>query len=382
MAQRRAYRWGSAVSASCSRSRLRPGLHTSSSSRFVRAVWCSPGRRSRPLGCICAASGDARRRHMRLQGSKIFAPDAWPHTEAPGEGAALRAHSLVKRFPGFQLGPVDLDVRLGHIYGLLGVNGAGKTTLLSCLAQQSAVSAGEILVGSRRVAWTDYSYRELVGFVRELPVLYEPLSAAQHVRLAARLFTRWDPALAEHWLDLFRIDRRKRVRHFSKGMRVKLALILALAHQPRFLLLDEPMNGIDIESRFELREFLQAIVADADAAILVASHVLQDVEALATDLIIIREGRIVFTSGYDALGSLAAWTLPPDGQMQIPPSHQLLRAWVDRRGPHLLTRGPVPILDMPVPSTNVRRASLEDVYLAFARGTDDKRMAPGQGTGD
>jgi ABC-2 type transport system ATP-binding protein len=289
------------------------------------------------------------------------------------DGSALRAHGLVKRFPGFQLGPVDLDIRPGHIYGLLGVNGAGKTTLLSCLAQQSAASSGEILVGSCRVAWTDYSYRELIGFVREVPVLYEPLSAAQHIRLAERLFTRWDPALAEHWLDLFRIDRRKRVRHFSKGMRVKLALILALAHRAHFLLLDEPMNGVDIDSRFELHEFLQAIASDGDAAILVASHVLQDIDALATDLIIIRDGRIVFTSDYDALGSLAAWTLPPDGRMQMPPSHELLRAWADRRGPHLLTRGPVPMPGTVTPSVNVRRPSLEDVYRAFTRGTDGEQ---------
>lgn len=286
------------------------------------------------------------------------------------DGTALRAQGLVKRFPGFQLGPVDLDIQLGHIYGLLGVNGAGKTTLLSCLAQQSALSGGEILVGSRRVAWSDYSYRELVGFVREVPVLYEPLSAAQHVQLAARLFTRWDSALAEHWLDLFRIDRGKRVRHVSKGMRVKLALILALAHRAPFLLLDEPMNGVDIDSRFELQEFLQAIVSDARAAILVASHVLQDIEAMATDLIIIRDGRIVFTSGYDALDTLAAWSVPPDGRTQISPSHELLRAWSDRRGRHLLTRGPVPVPDNGAPPASVRRASLEDVYLAFARGTD------------
>jgi ABC-2 type transport system ATP-binding protein len=285
------------------------------------------------------------------------------------ESCALRAHGLVKRFPGFQLGPVDLDIRLGHVYALLGVNGAGKTTLLSCLAQQSAASEGEILVGVRRMAWTDYAYRELVGFVREVPTLYEPLSAAQHIRLAARLFTRWDAALAEHWLDRFRIDRRKRVRHFSKGMRVKLALILALAHKAPFLLLDEPMNGVDIESRFELQEFLQAIVSDRNTAILMASHVLQDVEALATDLIIIRDGRIVFTSGYDVLGSLAAWSAPPDHRMQVPPSHEVLRAWSDRHGAHLLTRGPLPVPDTPAPA-QVRRASLEDVYRAFTRGAN------------
>ncbi|MGH9161829.1 MAG: ABC transporter ATP-binding protein [Vicinamibacteraceae bacterium] len=286
------------------------------------------------------------------------------------ENCALRAQGLVKRFPGFQLGPVDLDIQLGHVYGLLGVNGAGKTTLLSCLAQQSAVSAGEILVSSRRMAWTDYSYRELVGFVREVPMLYEPLSAAQHIRLAARLFTRWDAPLAEHWLDRFGIDKRKRVRHFSKGMRVKLALILALAHSARFLLLDEPMNGVDIESRFELQEFLQTIASERDAAILMASHVLQDVDALATDLLIIRDGCIVFTSRYDALGSLAAWSVPLDQRRQLPPSHELLRAWSDRHGSHLLTRGPVPVPDAAVPAAQVRRASLEDVYRAFTRGTD------------
>ncbi|MPY90154.1 MAG: ATP-binding cassette domain-containing protein [Luteitalea sp.] len=286
----------------------------------------------------------------------------------PADVPVLGARGLLKRFEGFQLGPVDLDIHIGRIYGLLGMNGAGKTTLLSCLAQQSRAS-GELLVGTRRVACNDYSHRELTAFVREVPVLYEPLSATQHIRLASRLFTRWDPALADHWLDTFRIDRRKHVRHFSKGMRVKLALILALAHQPRFLLLDEPMNGVDIESRCELQELLRAVAAEARAGILVSSHVFQDIDALATDLIIIRDGRIVFMNGYDTLKTLAAWTLPADGHLQLPPSHEPLRTWKDRHGQRVLSRGPVPVpgVDEPTPDV-VRRAGLEDVYFAFTRG--------------
>lgn len=203
---------------------------------------------------------------------------------------------LVKRYPGFQLGPVTLELDPGEAYGLLGPNGAGKTTLLNCLACQSRLDAGSFRWRGRPVHWGDWRYRGEISFVRETPALYEGLTAGQLLRFASRIYPAWDDRFARDWQARLHLPTDRKVGAFSKGMRVKLSLLVALAHGARLILLDEPTAGLDPDARADLHALLRQLVEKQRACLLISSHIFEDIESVCDEVMILHQGAIVFSS--------------------------------------------------------------------------------------
>ncbi len=205
----------------------------------------------------------------------------------------MMVRHLVKRYGHFQLGPVTLDLSCGTAYGLLGPNGAGKTTLLNCMAGQSRLNCGRIYFEHQEVLWGDWRVRERIGFLRETPLLYDELSVEQTLRFASCMYPTWDRDFVRSWQERLRLDGRKKVRHLSRGMRVKLAILAGLAHGSRLLLLDEPTAGLDPEGRADLQSLLRELVRERGACLLLSSHLFEDMELSCDEIKILREGRII-----------------------------------------------------------------------------------------
>jgi ABC-2 type transport system ATP-binding protein len=219
----------------------------------------------------------------------------------------LVADNLVKTFPEFTLGPISIEFAPGRSYGLLGPNGAGKTTFLDLLAVQLRPTGGQLRYGGAPIAWADTLWKERLGFVRESPAFYAELTVAQTLRLASRLYRRWEQPLAELLLDRLRLDGRKPVGTLSKGTLVKLGLVVALAHEAEVLILDEPTAGLDPTARRELLESVAALRHDRPAlCLLIASHIFEDVEELADEIVILKEGRITVRQDRSQIVDLAA----------------------------------------------------------------------------
>ncbi|MEJ2146365.1 MAG: ABC transporter ATP-binding protein [Acidobacteriota bacterium] len=216
----------------------------------------------------------------------------------------LVVRDLVKGFPGFQLGPIGLEITPGTACGLLGPNGAGKTTLLNCLAGQLTPDAGEMLWNGVRISRANWRLRESIAFVPEQPKLYDGLTVEQTLRFCSAVFQSWDREFVSEWLVKFGLPLKKRVRVLSKGLTVKLHLLIGLAHSARLLLLDEPTAGLDPESRVELREHIRALINDREVCALISSHLFQDIEAMATDFSIIRSGNLVFGSSLEEISDM------------------------------------------------------------------------------
>jgi ABC-2 type transport system ATP-binding protein len=294
-------------------------------------------------------------------------PDAGPgnldgRAEAP---ALLSTHGLVKRYRTFELGAIDLELRPARTYGLLGMNGAGKTTLLNCLSNQCRLHAGAVRWMGREVRWGESRFKEHVAVVREVPALYDELDARQHLRFASRIFERWDHGFAERWLATCRLDPRLEVRAYSKGMRVKLSLVIGLAHRPRVLLLDEPTAGLDPDTKDDLLGLLATIRREEDASILMSSHVFGDLEAVTTDVILLHEGRLRWRSTMEGIRGLRVASGPPG---TLPAAWQVVRRWTDSRGSHALLQPPA-AAGPALAASDVRPATLGDVYFAFTRGS-------------
>jgi ABC-2 type transport system ATP-binding protein len=146
--------------------------------------------------------------------------------------AALKLEGLTVHYPRFTLGPLDLTLEPRRVVGLVGPNGSGKTTTLRCVAGNLYPDGGSFSVFGLGPAVDDGSWKALIGFVPDHPEFYEWMTGRRHLEFLAGFYPGWVPDLAMELSSRFRLDLEERVDRLSKGNRVKLSLVAALAHLP------------------------------------------------------------------------------------------------------------------------------------------------------
>lgn len=232
--------------------------------------------------------------------------------------AALRG--ITKQYKNFTLGPVDLTVPAGSIVGLIGENGAGKTTLLKILCGVNRADGGtmELLGGSP----ADPAARARIGVVFEDAFFYEGFTAAQVGRSMAGVYgTWWNAETFAGYLRRFGLDAGKKLKEYSRGMRLKLSLAAALAHDPELLVLDEATAGLDPVVRGELMDLFLEFIQDERHSIIMSSHITADLEQVADSIAYLHNGQLLFQENKDDLlqeygvlhcGESALTSLPSD----------------------------------------------------------------------
>ena len=216
-------------------------------------------------------------------------------------GAAAQLSGLTKRFPGFQLGPLDLTLEPGTVLALVGPNGAGKTTTLNCMAGLMVPDEGGTEVFGNPVHPTRMEYRHDVGYVGEESGFFQRWTAGRNLAYLAELLPGWSRDRAHQLSERIGLPLGKPVSKLSRGNKTKLALVAAMAHRPRLLLLDEPTSGLDPVVRAEVLDVLWEIIEDGEHAVLYSTHVLSDINRLADELVFLRDGQIVQRTGRDEL---------------------------------------------------------------------------------
>jgi ABC-2 type transport system ATP-binding protein len=243
---------------------------------------------------------------------------------------AISISGLVKTFgPTRALDGLDLEVRTGEVHGFLGPNGAGKTTTLRILLGLLHASAGiaRLLDGD---PWRDaVALHRRLAYVPGDVNLWPNLSGGEVIDLLGRLRGGLDPHRRAELLDRFDLDPRKKARTYSKGNRQKVALVAALASDVELLLLDEPTSGLDPLMEAAFRDWINAEERARGRTVLLSSHILAEVEALADRVSIIRAGRVVESGTLAELRHLTRTTIqaelaaPPDGLLALPGVHDL-----------------------------------------------------------
>jgi ABC-2 type transport system ATP-binding protein len=214
---------------------------------------------------------------------------------------AARLSGLTKRWPGFQLGPLDLILETGTVLALVGPNGAGKTTTLNCMAGLIVPDEGGTEVFGAPVHPARTEYRREVGYVGEENGFFQRWTSGRNLKFMAELLPEWSHDRARRLAERFALPLDTPVNKLSRGNRTKLALVAALAHGPRLLLLDEPTAGLDPVVRSEVLDVLWEITEDGKHAVLYSTHVLSDINRLADELAFLRDGQIVLRTGRDEL---------------------------------------------------------------------------------
>jgi ABC-2 type transport system ATP-binding protein len=243
---------------------------------------------------------------------------------------AISISGLVKTFgPTRALDGLDLEVRTGEVHGFLGPNGAGKTTTIRVLLGLLRADAGhaQLLGGD---PWRDaVALHRRLAYVPGDVTLWPNLSGGEVIDLLGRLRGGLDPKRKADLLDRFDLDPRKKARTYSKGNRQKVALVAALASDVELLLLDEPTSGLDPLMEASFRDWINEEERAQGRTVLLSSHILAEVEALADRVSIIRAGRVVESGTLAELRHLtrtsitAELTSPPDGLVELPGVHEL-----------------------------------------------------------
>jgi ABC-2 type transport system ATP-binding protein len=192
---------------------------------------------------------------------------------------------------------VTIDIPAGSVFGLLGPNGAGKTTTFKCMLGLAAPTSGDVRFDGNTLRPETF---EKLAYVPERSVLYDWMTAGEHLEMQKRAFARHNEKRAAELMELFSLDARKRVRAMSKGMRTALSVVMAFALEPEIMVLDEPTSGLDPVNQ---RSVLKLII-DASAqgkTIVLSSHQIGQVERAADHIAVLQHGKVVLGGAVDDL---------------------------------------------------------------------------------
>jgi ABC-2 type transport system ATP-binding protein len=216
--------------------------------------------------------------------------------------APIRTRDLTKTFRRtLALSGLTFEVPEGSIYGLVGPNGAGKTTALKVLMNIHRPTSGtsEVLgVDSRRLAPAEFAQ---IGYVSENQEMPEWMTVQYYLDYLANFYAAWDRTLAANLLRQLHLPPERKLRHLSRGMKMKAALASSLAYRPRLIVLDEPFTGLDALVRDEL---IEGLLGRAEGTtILIASHDLAEIESFASHIGYLNEGRLLFSEELESLSA-------------------------------------------------------------------------------
>ena len=213
---------------------------------------------------------------------------------------AIEIRGLKKSYGDFTLS-LDLTLPQGCILGLIGENGAGKTTTIKSILGIRRPDAGKIRVLGQDNGRDFAPVRERIGVVLDEAGFPDCLTARQLGRVMAGIFRNWDGADYAGYLERLAVPTDKAYKDFSRGMKMKLSIAVALSHHPELLVLDEPTSGLDPVVRDEVVEIFSEFTRDEEHAVLISSHIVSDLEKLCDYIAFLHQGKLLLCEEKDAL---------------------------------------------------------------------------------
>ena len=216
----------------------------------------------------------------------------------------LEAQGITKKYrETLALDHVDLKLEKGKIYGFIGKNGAGKTTFLRLITGLAFPTEGSLSLFGKSGEKSLQEQRKRIGSLIETPALYPYMTAWQNMEVQRLQRGIPDKSVIDKTLKMVGLDNtgKKKVRNFSLGMRQRLGIAMALLNTPEFLVLDEPINGLDPAGMVEIRNLIKELNREYGMTIMISSHLLEELHNTATDFIFIDSGRVLEKLTYEEL---------------------------------------------------------------------------------
>lgn len=211
----------------------------------------------------------------------------------------ILVRDLCKQFDGFLLDHVSFQVPKGRIVGFIGENGAGKSTTINLILDELKRDNGQIQIFGMEN--TISSVKEDIGVVFDECNFHDVFNVSDIEKILSRVYKSWDRNLYRQYLNKFKIPERKQIGSFSKGMKMKLSIICAMAHKPKLLILDEATTGLDPVVRDEMLDLFLEFIQDEECSVFFSSHITSDIQKIADYVILIHQGKIIFEEQKDNL---------------------------------------------------------------------------------
>lgn len=281
---------------------------------------------------------------------------------------AIEARNLSKNYGDFQLQAVNFDLPEGTILGLVGENGAGKSTIIKLLMNAIDRDGGELQVlGCDPTAAEFTRVKQEIGVVLDEAYFPEAFCARNVDRMMRDAYQDWSTEQFNEYLKRFDLPERKAFKDYSRGMRMKLAIAVALSHNPKLLVLDEATGGLDPMVRDEILSILNDFTRAEDHSVLLSSHIVSDLEKICDRIAFVHRGRLVFCEDKDALLEEYALLKLSHEEFEAVPREAIVGLRENPYGVEALVRRALVTDALPREHT-----TLEEIILFFAKGEDRK----------
>lgn len=217
------------------------------------------------------------------------------------ETNVLEIKNLTKDYGDFVLDNLNFTIPRGVIMGLIGENGAGKSTTINCILNEIHKTQGQIFIFGKDHSKDEVQIKDKIGVVfdeNHFPEIFTPIEIGKYM---SGIYSCWEWFTYKNYLVQFELPENKKIKDFSKGMKVKLAFAVALSHQAEFLILDEATSGLDPIIRDDILDILIDFVQNDTHSVLVSSHITSDLEKVADYITFIHKGKLVFSTLKDDL---------------------------------------------------------------------------------
>ena len=277
---------------------------------------------------------------------------------------AIEIKNLVKKFDDFTLEPIDFSIPKGSIVGYIGQNGAGKSTTIKLLLGLLKKDSGEIKI----LGYDNPNSLELkdkIGVVFDDLLVPEEMTLVDLEKFCSRVYSKWDREFFYQLKKKFKLSEKQAIQSYSRGMRMKLSMAVALSHKAEILILDEATSGLDPIVREEILDFLLDFMQDENHTILISSHILSDLEKVADYIAFINDGKVLFVESKDELKENYAICTLSNEEVKNLDEEAIIGRRIHAFGQEMLVkRNFIP------DGIRLQKPSIEDIMIYFLKGDE------------
>ncbi|MDD3794588.1 MAG: ABC transporter ATP-binding protein [Lachnospiraceae bacterium] len=244
----------------------------------------------------------------------------------------LEVKDITKQYKNFTLDHISFSIPAGYIMGYIGQNGAGKTTTLNIITQLIHAASGTVSIDGLSLDEDPIAYRDKIGYIGDSSYYPEELTLRQIKGILKDFYSSFQPEVFDQYQKKWNLPDQKKIKEFSRGMKVKLMFASVLSRDTRLLVLDEATNGLDPVMRKEILTLLQEYISDGKRSVLFSTHILEDLEQIADYIFFIEKGKKVLCDSKDEL--LESYLLVKGGPEDLtePLKHSLIGLEVNSFG--------------------------------------------------
>lgn len=277
---------------------------------------------------------------------------------------AIEIKNLVKKIDDFTLEPIDFSIPKGSIVGYIGQNGAGKSTTIKLLLGLLKKDSGEIKI----LGYDNPNSLELkdkIGVVFDYLLVPEEMTLVDLEKFCSRVYSKWDREFFYQLKKKFKLSEKQAIQSYSRGMRMKLSMAVALSHKAEILILDEATSGLDPIVRDEILDFLLDFIQDENHTILISSHILSDLEKVADYIAFINDGKVLFVESKDELKENYAICTLSNEEVKNLDEEAIIGRRIHAFGQEMLVkRNFIP------DGIRLQKPSIEDIMIYFLKGDE------------